>query len=312
MDREQNLEGGAVNLIAEMLGTRYPVIQGAMGVICNPEMVAAVSRAGGFGVLGSAFQEDAEELRRQIEQVRTLTDKPFGANLTVLNPRCAEMAQVMVEMGLKAITTSAGNPGPLVEQLKPHGVKVLHVCPSVDKAVKAQAAGVDAVIAEGGESGGIQGPDAVSTMVLVPAVADAVDLPVVAAGGIADSRGYRAALALGAQGVQVGTRFIASTECIAHQSYKQGICRAGEGDTFLVQRTGRILVRVLPTDLALRIRRDAGGELAASIPRQNIGRAWLHGDLDAYTLAAGQVAGLVREVKTVREIIEEMVSPGEA
>lgn len=301
-----------MTVIAQMLGTKYPVIQGAMGVICNPEMVAAVSQAGGFGVLGSAFQDDAEELRRQIEQVRALTDKPFGANLTVLNPRCAEMAQVMVEMGLKAITTSAGDPAPLVEQLRPHGVKVLHVCPSVGKAVKAQAAGVDAVIAEGGESGGIQGPDAVSTMVLVPAVADAVSLPVVAAGGIGDSRGYRAALALGAQGVQVGTRFIASTECIAHQSYKEGICRARTDDTILVGRTGRILVRVLPTDLARRIRQDQSGELAASIPRQNIGKAWLHGDLEAYTLAAGQVAGLVREVKTVREIIEEMVSPGEA
>lgn len=301
-----------MNTIAAMLGTRYPVIQGAMGVICNPEMVAAVSQAGGYGILGSAFQEDAEQLRRQIRQVQALTDKPFGANLTVLNPRCAEMAQVMLEMGIKAITTSAGDPAPLVDQLRPHGVKVLHVCPSVDKAMKAQAAGVDAVIAEGGESGGIQGPDAVSTMVLVPAVVDAVSLPVVAAGGIGDSRGYRAALALGAQGVQVGTRFIASDECIAHQSYKEGVCRAGEGDTFLVRRTGRILVRVLPTDLARRIRRDTTGNLAASIPRRNIEKAWLRGDLDAYTLAAGQVAGLVREVKTVREIIEEMVSPGEA
>ncbi|MBU2467854.1 MAG: nitronate monooxygenase [Proteobacteria bacterium] len=298
--------------IAELLGCQYPIIQGAMGVICNPEMVAAVSEAGGYGVLGSAFQEDAEELRRQIQQVQTLTGKPFGANLTVLNPRCAEMAQVMVEMGIKAITTSAGDPGPLVQMLKPQGVKVLHVCPTVDKAKKAQAAGVDAVIAEGAESGGIQGHDAVSTMVLVPAVTDAVTLPVVAAGGIGDSRGFRAALALGAKGVQVGTRFIASAECIAHENYKAMICQATETDTILIDRTDRIMVRVLPTALAQRLREDPSGGRSAAIPRQNIGKAWIQGDLDAYTLAAGQVAGIVHEVKTVREIIEEMVSPYEA
>ncbi|WP_338606131.1 NAD(P)H-dependent flavin oxidoreductase [Desulfoferula mesophila] len=289
-----------------MLGCRYPVIQGAMGVICNPEMVAAVSEAGGFGVLGSAFQEDAEELRRQIKAVRALTDKPFGANLTVLNPHCTEMAEVMMDMGLKAVTTSAGNPGPLIELLKPQGVKVLHVCPSVDKAVKAQAVGVDAVIAEGAESGGIQGVEAVGTLVLVPAVCDAVEVPVVAAGGVADSRGFRAALALGAQGVQVGTRFIASTECIAHQSYKAMICDSSETDTFLVRRTEKILVRVLPTPLAMEVRRDPNrGE---AIRRQDIGRAWIQGNLEVYTLAAGQDVGLVHEVKPVARIIEEMVA----
>lgn len=296
--------------IAELLGCKYPIIQGAMGVICNPEMVAAVSEAGSYGVLGSAFQEDAEELRRQIMQVQSLTDKPFGANLTVLNPRCAEMARIMMEMGIKAVTTSAGNPGPLIDLLKPQGVKVLHVCPTVDKAKKAQAAGVDAVIAEGAESGGIQGHDAVSTMVLVPVVADAVNVPVVAAGGIGDSRGFRAALALGALGVQVGTRFIASAECIAHASYKEMICRAAETGTFLIERSERILVRVLPTDLARRLREDPSQGQA--VLKQNIDRAWIQGDLETYTLAAGQVAGLVHEVKTVREIVEEMVSPAEA
>lgn len=292
--------------ITHLLGCRYPIIQGAMGVICNPEMVAAVSRAGGFGVLGSAFQEDAKELRRQISQVQALTDRPFGANLTVLNSRCAEMAETIVDMGIRAVTTSAGNPAPLVDLLKPHGVKVLHVCPSVDKAIKAQAAGVDAVIAEGAESGGIQGRDAVATMVLVPAVCDAISLPVLAAGGIADSRGFRAALALGAGGVQVGTRFIASQECIAHQSYKEMICQAGETGTFLIERTPSILVRVLPTSLAKRVKDNP--EQAKTIRRQDIGRAWLRGELETYILAAGQVSGLIHEVKTVRQIIEEMVS----
>lgn len=297
--------------IAELLGCQHPIIQGAMGVICNPEMVAAVSEAGGYGILGSAFQEDAEELRRQIQQVQSLTDKPFGANLTVLNPRCAEMARIMIDTGIRAVTTSAGNPGPLIELLKPHGVKVLHVCPTVDKAQKAQAAGVDAVIAEGAESGGIQGHDAVSTMVLVPAVVDAVSVPVLAAGGIGDSRGFRAALALGAKGVQVGTRFIASSECIAHDNYKSLLCQAAETCTILIKRSDRILVRVLPTALAMRLRQDPSGVRAAAVLKENIGRAWIQGDLDAYALAAGQVAGIIHQVRTVREIIEEMISPAQ-
>ncbi|BEQ14768.1 2-nitropropane dioxygenase [Desulfoferula mesophila] len=278
-----------------------------MGVICNPEMVAAVSQAGGFGVLGSAFQNDPEALRRQIEQVQALTERPFGANLTVLNPISAQLAQVILEMGIKAVTTSAGDPTPLVDQLKTHGVMVLHVCPTVDKAVKARAAGVDAVIAEGGESGGIQGVDAVGTMVLVPAVCDAVDIPVVAAGGIGDARGYRAALALGASGVQVGTRFIASVECVAHPTYKEMICQASDTSTFLIKRGGRIRVRVLPTNLAKSLRTDDSGQVGTALGGDAIGKAWIGGDVEAYTLPAGQVSGLVQQVRTVAQIIEEMV-----
>ncbi|MBW1819241.1 MAG: nitronate monooxygenase, partial [Deltaproteobacteria bacterium] len=182
-----------MNNIAEMLGCRYPVIQGAMGVICNPEMVAAVSEAGGYGLLATAFQKDPAKLREQVEAVKKLTDKPFGANLMAVNPLSLEFAGVLADAGIRAVTTSAGSPAKILPYLKERGMKVLHVVASTDNAVKAEAAGVDAVIAEGSESGGMQGFNGASTMVLVPMVVDAVNIPVVAAGGIGDSRTYRAA-----------------------------------------------------------------------------------------------------------------------
>jgi enoyl-[acyl-carrier protein] reductase II len=291
--------------IAELLGVRYPVIQGAMGVISNPEMVAAVSVAGGYGLLASAFLQDPERLREQIRAVRELTDKPFGANLVAMNPMSMKFAEVLIEQGIGAVTSSAGHPGDLVSVLRPSNVKVIHVVPTVEAAVKAEEAGVDAVIAEGSESGGMQGRKGVSTMVLVPLVADAVSIPVIAAGGIGDSRGVKAALALGACGVQVGTRFIASRECVAHANYKKALCEGNETDTVLVDR-GRVLVRATGTPLAKNLAGQGGGTSFNFSP-EGLVKAWVGGDLDAHTLPAGQIMGMVGEVKGVREIIEEMV-----
>ncbi len=294
-----------MNAIADLLGCRYPVIQGAMGVISNPELVAAVSEAGGYGLLATAFMNDPEYFRQQIEAVQRLTDKPFGANLAAFNPASRQLAEIVPPMGIRAVTTSAGFSGPLVDYLKDRGVKVLQVVPNVQSALKAAAAGVDAVIAEGMESGGAQGHRGVSTMVLVPMVIDAVDVPVVAAGGIADARGFRAALALGAQGVQVGTRFIASRECIAHRNYKQAICKAADTDTVLLG-DDRILVRVLRTPLAEAWLQKPKAQVFEFLSaRQN--EASLEGDLETGAVAAGQVAGVVNKIKPVREIIEEMV-----
>ena len=169
--------------ISELLGTKYPIIQGAMGVICNPEMVAAVSEAGGFGLLATAFLTDPDKVKGQIEEVKKLTDKPFGANLVALNPKSLKFAEILADAGIKAVTTSAGSPKAIMGFLKDRGIKVLHVVPNVANAIKAEALGVDAVIAEGSESGGMQGFNGASTMVLVPQVVDAVSLPVVAAGG---------------------------------------------------------------------------------------------------------------------------------
>jgi enoyl-[acyl-carrier protein] reductase II len=292
--------------ISELLGCRYPIIQGAMGVICNPEMVAAVSEAGGYGLLATGFMSDPELLIESIQEVRKLTDKPFGANLMAMNPMSATFAEVLCEHGIQAVTTSAGSPKALVPLLKDRGVKVLHVVANVDNAIKAEGAGVDAVIAEGTESGGIQGYRGASTMVLVPTVVDAVRIPVVAAGGIGDSRGYRAAFALGAKGVQVGTRFIASQECIAHANYKKALCDAKETDTLLIS-AGRIRVRVIRTPLAEGLVEKPKDKALSSLPGTRE-EAWVKGDLKAYTLPSGQITGMIKEVKSVREIIEEMVS----
>ena len=291
--------------ISELLGCRYPIIQGAMSVICNPEMVAAVSEAGGYGLLATGFQSDPDLLVSEIQAVRKITKNPFGANLMAINPISLKFAEILVEEGIKAVTTSAGDPKDLVSLLKPNGVKVLHVVPNVDNAIRAEEAGVDAVIAEGSESGGIQGYKGASTMVLIPMVADAVCIPVVAAGGIGDSRGYRAAFALGAKGVQVGTRFIASPECISHGNYKEALCQATETDTVLIERE-RVRVRALRTPLAEELLKRRGDSL--SMPtKESLKKAWKGGDLEADILAAGQIAGMIKEVKPVWKIIEEMV-----
>jgi len=292
--------------ISELLGTRYPVIQGAMGVICNPEMVSAVSEAGGFGLLATAFLTDPDKLKTQIEAVKKLTDKPFGANLVALNPKSLEFAEILADAGIKAVTTSAGSPKAIMSFLKERGIKVLHVVANVTNAIKAEAVGVDAVIAEGSESGGIQGFNGASTMVLVPQVVDAVKIPVVAAGGIGDSRGYRAAFALGAKGVQVGTRFIASKECIAHENYKNALINADETDT-RVLNIGFAQARVVRTPLVDKMI-DAPDKADFTSMGNSLEEAWVGGDTEANTLPAGQITGMIKEIKSVREIIQEMVS----
>ena len=239
--------------VAKLLGCRYPVIQGAMGVISNPEMVAAVSEAGGFGLLATAFAADPDIVRGQIRAVKKLTDKSFGANLHLMNPLTPKFAELLVEEGLPAVTLSGGSPKQIIPVLHEHGMKAIVVIPSVEVARKAADTGADIIVAEGSESGGMQGFNGASTLVLVPAVVDAVDVPVVAAGGIADSRGYKAAFALGAQGVQVGTRFIASEECIAHPNYKKFILDTGAIEYFL--NTKHLLDLVLDGQAIFKVER---------------------------------------------------------
>ncbi len=291
--------------VSDLLGVEYPVIQGAMGVICNPDLVAAVSEAGGYGLLATAFATDAEVVRDQVRSTKELTNKPVGANLFAMNPKALEFAAVMAEEGIGAVTVSGGSPKQLIPFLRERGVKVLVVAPTADSASKAEALGADAIVAEGSESGGVQGFWGPSTMVLVPAVVDKVKVPVIAAGGIGDSRGYRAAIALGAEGVQVGTRFIATKECIAHGNYKKLIVEAGELATVLIN-LGRFQVRALRTGLAERIE---GGEIDAMsvFGGSTMEDSWLKGDLDAGILPAGQISVLVKDVLSVKEVIREMV-----
>jgi enoyl-[acyl-carrier protein] reductase II len=276
-----------------------------MGVICNPEFVAAVSEAGGFGLLATSFASDPDLVLSQVRSTKELTDKPFGANLHVMNPRVMDFAEIVAQEGLRAATVSGGSPKEIVPFLKERGIKAIAVVTTVDVALRSLELGVDAIVAEGSESGGMQGPRSVSTMVLVPAVVDAVDVPVIAAGGIGDSRGFRAALALGAEGVQVGTRFIATRECIAHDKYKSIIVNSTETGTALVDM-GRFIVRALLTDPVERI---LAGEAASMdlINELALEDSWVKGNLEAGLLPGGQVAGLVRGIPTVKEVIAEMV-----
>jgi len=294
-----------MNPITEMLGCKYPIIQGAMAGISNPEMVAAVSEAGGYGLLASAGMWGPEKLTEQLKAVRKLTDKPFGVNLIAMNPNSGNYAGLLADFGIKAVTTSAGSPAKLIPILHEKGIKAIHVVPTAAYAVIAEEAGADAVVAEGTESGGMQGHDGVSTMVLIPAVVDAMKIPVIAAGGIVDSRGYRAALALGAVGVQVGTAFMASKECIIHGDVKNLLVEAAETDTVLLRR-GRICARAVRTPYV-----KENLENASETPSSYRGdwvNAAIEGDISCAALPAGQCIGLLRSVRSVKEIIEEMVS----
>jgi NAD(P)H-dependent flavin oxidoreductase YrpB (nitropropane dioxygenase family) len=294
------------NRVTEMLGCQYPILQGAMGIISNPEMVAAVSNAGGVGFLATAFADNVDIVRKQVQATQKLTDQPFGANLFMMNPLSDQFARLLAEAGVRAVTLSGGSPKGIIPLLHELGMKALVVVPTAKVAASAESHGADAIVAEGSESGGIQGYQGASTIVLTPAVVDAVKVPVIAAGGIGDSRGYKAALALGAEGVQVGTRFIASTECIAHATYKDIIVQSPETGTDRLDR-GRLRIRALHTPLVEKLLQSEkmedyvfGGKAMET--------SWLKGDADAGVLPAGQIAGLVHNVLSVKEIIEEMMS----
>lgn len=291
--------------VTALLGIRYPIIQGAMGVICNPELVAAVSEAGGFGLLATAFAEDPEVLRNQVKATKKLTNKPFGSNIFVMNPLAQKFVEVLAEEGVRVVTVSGGSPKTLIPLLHDFAMKVIVVAPTVEVARSAESLGVDAIVAEGAESGGVQGFKGVSTMVLVPTAVDAVKIPIIAAGGIGDSRAYKAALALGAEGVQMGTRFIATKECIAHSIYKNTIVDSDETGTGLVNM-GRFQIRALRTTLVERLIK---GEESTrpGFTRQVMEDAWIKGNLEAGLLPAGQVAGLVSDTPSVREVINKII-----
>lgn len=295
-----------MNRVTELLGSRYPIIQGAMAVISNPELVAAVSAAGGFGLLATAFATDKEILRGQIRRTKELTDCPFGANLFMKNPMSIEFARLLADEGVRMVTVSGGSPKTLVPILAALGIGFVAVTSTVRAAVGAANLGALAVVAEGSESGGFQGFHGCSTLVLVPQVVDAVDVPVIAAGGISDARTYKAALALGAEGVQVGTRFIASHECKAHQDYKEAIIKAGDSGTVLIA-VGGAQLRSLRTPLAERVLTGEVNSQSFFGP-QAMKKSFLSDDPDAGLLPAGQVAGSIGSILSVKQIIDDMVN----
>ena len=300
--------------INELLGTEFPFIQGGMANIATGEFAAACSNAGALGVIATGGMLDPELLRKQIRICRERTDKPFGVNLMLMNPCADDMARIIVEEKVQVVTTGAGNPGKYIPAWKEAGVKVLPVVAASILAKRLVRLGVDAVIAEGTESGGHVGE--MTTMALVPQVIDAVDVPVVAAGGIADGRQLAAALSLGACGAQVGTCLLGSVECPIHENYKQAILKAKDSDTTVTGRSIGGPVRVLKNRMAREYlaleKRGATLEELEKVTLGGLRRAVFDGDMDHGSVMAGQVAGMVHEIRPVRQIFEELYSGGMA
>jgi enoyl-[acyl-carrier protein] reductase II len=294
--------------LLDVLGSCYPIIQGPIGHINSPRLVAAVCEAGAFGMLALGFTGKVEEAKSLVGEVQALTDRPFGTNIMIMNPIHEKILDVVAEAGIKTVTTSAGSPKKIYPKIHALGMRGLHVALSLPQALRAEEAGADGVIASGLESGGLRSanPES-STMVLVPLVADHVTIPVVAAGGIADSRGYRAALALGAQGVQMGTRFIASEEGPAPDEWKRAIVNCSDGGTTLIPR-GNIRTRVIINPKLQEKLDTPNVDLSQEYDFSNSSKAWMTGDFDLFPAGGGQVSALINEIKPVKAIIEEMVS----
>ncbi|MBW2637846.1 MAG: nitronate monooxygenase [Deltaproteobacteria bacterium] len=294
--------------LLDILGCDYPIIQGPIGAINSPEMVAAISEAGAFGMLALGFTPNAEEAKRLVGEVRDLTDKPFGANLMTMNPANPEILKVLAESGVKTVTTSAGSAKNLYPIIREMGMKGLHVVLALSYAVKAEDSGADGIVISGAESGGLRSvKQESSNMTLIPMAVDALKVPVVAAGGIADSRGYRASLALGAEGVQVGTRFLASEESPAPKAWKDAIIDCTEGNTTLLP-LGNMMMRVIVSPKLKKEMSDPETDLTGKYNFMDAPKAWGTGNFDLFPAGGGQVSALIRDIKPVREIIEEMVS----
>lgn len=290
--------------LCKLLNIEYPIIQGGMAWVATAELAAAVSNGGGLGII-AAGGAPAEAVREQIRKCKSLTDKPFGVNVMLMSPFADEVMQVVLEERPDVVATGAGNPGKYIEPLKEKGIKILPVVASVAMAKRLEKAGVDGIVAEGTESGGHIGE--LTTMVLVPQIADAVNIPVVAAGGIADKRGAAAAFALGADGIQVGTRFICSTECIAHDNYKQAVIKAKDRDAVVTGRSAGAPVRALKNKLTKEYERlekeNAPFEEIEKLGVGGLRRAFQDGDVETGSLMAGQSAAMVHEIEPCADII---------
>ncbi len=299
--------------ITELLGIEYPIIQGGMAWVAEYHLAAAVSEAGGLGIIG-AGGAPASFVKEQIQKVKEITDKPFGVNLMLMNPEADEIARVIVEENVKVVTTGAGNPGKYMAMWKEAGIKVIPVIASVGLAKMMERAGADAVVAEGTESGGHIG--SATTMTLVPQVVDAVGIPVVAAGGIADGRGFAAAVMLGAEAVQMGTRFVVAKESIVHTNYKQKIIAAKDIDSEVTGRSTGHPVRCIRNKMTREyLKMEKEGATLEELEKMTLGslrKAVVEGDVVDGTLMAGQIAGLVDKEQSCAEIIREIMEQASA
>lgn len=299
---------GLKTKITELLGIEYPIIQGGMAWVAEYHLASAVSEAGGLGIIGAA-SAPAEVVREQIRKVRERTDRPFGVNVMLMNPNAPEVASVVAEEGVKVVTTGAGNPAKFMELWKNAGITVMPVVASVAMARMMEKAGADAVVAEGTESGGHIG--SATTMTLVPQIVDAVNIPVVAAGGIGDGRGVAAVFMLGAEAAQMGTRFIVAKESIVHENYKEKVIKAKDIDSEVTGRSTGHPIRVLRNKMTREyLKMEADGVGLDELEQLTLGslrKAVMDGDVVNGSLMAGQIAGLVGKEQTCREMIEEII-----
>ncbi|SFU59396.1 enoyl-[acyl-carrier-protein] reductase FabK [Butyrivibrio sp. M55] len=298
------------NPVCEMLGIEYPVIQGGMAWIADAKLAAAVSNAGGLGLI-AAMNSNGEQLRAQIKEAKKLTDKPFGVNLMLMSPYIDEAVDVVCEEGISVVTTGAGNPSKYMEKLKGANIKVICVVASVALAVMVERMGASAVIAEGCESGGHVGET--TTMALVPQVVDAVNIPVIAAGGIADGRGMAAAYMLGAKAVQMGTRFLTAKECGVHENYKEKVLSAKDRDTIVTGKSLGHPVRALKNRMtrefqAKELDPNTTSEELEAMGAGALRKAAIDGDVKYGSCMCGQIAGLVKSEGTCEEIIKSIYS----
>ena len=299
--------------ITELLGIEYPIIQGGMAWVAEYNLAAAVSNAGGFGIIGAA-SAPPEIVREQIRKCKELTDKPFGVNVMLMNPNAEEVAKIVIEEGVKAVTTGAGNPAKYIPMWKEAGVKVMPVVASVAMAVMMERAGADAIVAEGMESGGHIGQT--TTMALLPQVVDAVNIPVIGAGGIADGRGFAAAIMLGAEAVQMGTAFLVAKENIVHENYRNKVIAAKDIDSVVTGTSTGHPVRGLRNHMTKEyLRLEKEGATIEELEQITLGalrRAVIDGDAKDGTVMAGQIAGLIKMEATCKEIITSIYNEGVA
>lgn len=302
--------------VTELLGIRYPIIQGGMQWVGTAQLASAVSNAGGLGILTALTQPTPDDLRREIERCRGMTDAPFGVNLTILPaikpPPYGEYLQAILDSGVKIVETAGNNPKEFVAALKAHEVRIVHKCTSVRHALSAQRAGVDIVSIDGFECAGHPGEDDIPNLVLIPAALDVLNIPVVASGGIGDGRGMAAALALGAEGINMGTRFLCTREAPVHDHIKQALLAADERDTTLMFRTLRNTARVFKNSVAEQVvameRRGASFEEIRHLVAGTRGRQALQeGDVEGGVVSAGMVIGLIRDLPSCATLIERMV-----
>ena len=299
--------------ITELLGIEYPIFQGGMAWIADASLASAVSNAGGLGIIagGSA---GADRVGAMIDEAQAKTDRPFGLNIMLMSPHADDLAQLVIDKGVKVVTTGAGSPSAYMDAWKAAGVKVIPVVASVALAKRMEKCGADALVAEGGESGGHIGE--LNTMALVPQVVQAVDVPVLAAGGIASGRQLAAALMLGAEGVQMGTRFLTVEECTVHENYKQKVLKAKDSDTIVTGRVAGHPVRGLKNKFAREARKAELAEIMDGMEQEmkhsgSLRRAAVEGDLDTGSFMAGEVAGMVNERGTAAQVIQQFMTEAE-